>query len=128
MQRIGGTLPANDVAEAPEMANGTDRCFRPPDGRCRRGRFDAHDDKIVNISTGAIAQLGERIVRNDEVVGSIPTSSTMFLPSFQSITKVVQTAEKRVCPIVVPIRFAGRVASTVFRLSDRCTHRVHWSD
>ncbi len=27
---------------------------------------------------GAIAQLGERIVRNDEVVGSIPTSSTMF--------------------------------------------------
>ena len=29
-------------------------------------------------SRGAIAQLGERIVRNDEVVGSIPTSSTMF--------------------------------------------------
>ncbi len=27
-------------------------------------------------SRGAIAQLGERIVRNDEVVGSIPTSST----------------------------------------------------
>lgn len=27
---------------------------------------------------GAIAQLGERIVRNDEVVGSSPTSSTMF--------------------------------------------------
>ena len=26
--------------------------------------------------SGAIAQLGERIVRNDEVVGSIPTSST----------------------------------------------------
>ena len=46
--------------------------------RCRRVRFDAHDDKIVNICTGAIAQLGERIVRNDEVVGSIPTSSTMF--------------------------------------------------
>jgi hypothetical protein len=29
---------------------------------------------------GAIAQLGERIVRNDEVVGSIPTSSTMIYP------------------------------------------------
>ena len=28
--------------------------------------------------SGAIAQLGERIVRNDEVVGSSPTSSTMF--------------------------------------------------
>ncbi len=25
---------------------------------------------------GRLAQLGERIVRNDEVVGSIPTSST----------------------------------------------------
>src|SRR5512146_1823185 len=29
-------------------------------------------------SRGAIAQLGERIVRNDEVVGSIPTSSTIL--------------------------------------------------
>ena len=27
---------------------------------------------------GAIAQLGERVVRNDEAVGSIPTSSTIF--------------------------------------------------
>jgi hypothetical protein len=25
---------------------------------------------------GAVAQLGERVVRNDEAVGSIPTSST----------------------------------------------------
>ena len=35
------------------------------------------------VPTRSIAQLGERIVRNDtdndEVVGSIPTSSTMFL-------------------------------------------------
>ena len=31
------------------------------------------------VSRGAIAQLGERIVRNDEVVGSIPTSSTNLL-------------------------------------------------
>ncbi len=30
-----------------------------------------------SIRCGAIAQLGERIVRNDEVVGSIPTSSTI---------------------------------------------------
>jgi hypothetical protein len=35
-----------------------------------------HDGKISGGSCGAIAQLGERIVRNDEVVGSIPTSST----------------------------------------------------
>jgi hypothetical protein len=31
-----------------------------------------------SIRYGAIAQLGERIVRNDEVVGSIPTSSTII--------------------------------------------------
>jgi hypothetical protein len=30
----------------------------------------------IHLVRGAIAQLGERIVRNDEVVGSIPTSST----------------------------------------------------
>ena len=28
-------------------------------------------------STGAVAQLGERVVRNDEVEGSIPFSSTI---------------------------------------------------
>ena len=32
---------------------------------------------------GAIAQLGERIVRNDEVVGSIPTSSTKSFSNLQ---------------------------------------------
>ncbi len=32
---------------------------------------------------GAVAQLGERIVRNDEATGSIPVSSTIFpCPSF----------------------------------------------
>jgi hypothetical protein len=37
---------------------------------------------------GAIAQLGERIVRNDEVVGSIPTSSTKFwLNVFNSLNR-----------------------------------------
>ena len=34
--------------------------------------------KLLIHQRGAIAQLGERIVRNDEVVGSIPTSSTIF--------------------------------------------------
>jgi hypothetical protein len=33
---------------------------------------------LFRHASGAIAQLGERIVRNDEVVGSSPTSSTMF--------------------------------------------------
>jgi hypothetical protein len=36
------------------------------------------NDKIDPSLRGAIAQLGERIVRNDEVVGSIPTSSTIL--------------------------------------------------
>jgi hypothetical protein len=37
--------------------------------------------KFSNLH-GALAQLGERIVRNDEVVGSIPTSSTNLLKHF----------------------------------------------
>ena len=36
------------------------------------------DRRTATTLCGAIAQLGERIVRNDEVVGSIPTSSTKF--------------------------------------------------
>src|ERR1700681_3594192 len=43
--------------------------------------WEENADKIskpaVQPACGAIAQLGERIVRNDEVVGSIPTSSTI---------------------------------------------------
>jgi hypothetical protein len=38
--------------------------------------------KIKIPARGAIAQLGERIVRNDEVVGSSPTSSTKFPAKF----------------------------------------------
>ena len=44
-------------------------------------------DKITEQSFqphGAIAQLGERIVRNDEVVGSIPTSSTNHFKSMRT--------------------------------------------
>ena len=43
-----------------------------------RGLLKLPDTSVAG-SRGAIAQLGERIVRNDEVVGSIPTSSTKFL-------------------------------------------------
>jgi hypothetical protein len=45
--------------------------------RFRRNRITAGKiKKEIPAPHGAIAQLGERIVRNDEVVGSIPTSST----------------------------------------------------
>src|SRR5436305_10359313 len=33
-------------------------------------------ERLPTFTNGAIAQLGERVVRNDEAVGSIPTSST----------------------------------------------------
>ena len=39
-------------------------------------------------SRGAIAQLGERIVRNDEVVGSIPTSSTNLLNALATVAAI----------------------------------------
>ena len=43
---------------------------------------------LIPNPCGAIAQLGERIVRNDEVVGSIPTSSTK-ITSFRAIPELV---------------------------------------
>jgi hypothetical protein len=54
-------------------------------GKCRRRRrlsepLDSHGGRTLNARhrwNGAVAQLGERIVRNDEVRGSIPLSSTI---------------------------------------------------
>ncbi len=34
---------------------------------------------VKENAPGAVAQLGERVVRNDEVVGSIPIGSTIYL-------------------------------------------------
>ncbi len=62
--------------------------IRPTIGR-NSGRLLELRRKPTPFS-GAIAQLGERIVRNDEVVGSIPTSSTIF-----SIT--CRRSDLRVC-------------------------------
>ena len=45
---------------------------------CGEENADKISKPAVQPACGAIAQLGERIVRNDEVVGSIPTSSTIF--------------------------------------------------
>ena len=33
---------------------------------------------LARFSDGAVAQLGERVVRNDEAVGSIPICSTFY--------------------------------------------------
>jgi hypothetical protein len=35
-----------------------------------------YQERIRDVSVGAVAQLGERLVRNEEVSGSIPLSST----------------------------------------------------
>ncbi len=43
---------------------------------------------IPPFARGAIAQLGERIVRNDEVVGSIPTSSTIISTTSDAFLKI----------------------------------------
>ncbi len=34
---------------------------------------------LYNSNNGRVAQLGERLVRNEEVAGSIPVTSTTFL-------------------------------------------------
>src|SRR5215467_11290574 len=48
---------------------------------------------------GAIAQLGERIVRNDEVVGSIPTSSTNLTNLFSAAYNTFQPMY-RFCTVI----------------------------
>ena len=55
---------------------------------------------LLVSASGAIAQLGERVVRNDEAVGSIPTSSTIFSityshPAVPSCPKLVQNNFQR---------------------------------
>ena len=55
---------------------------RPPEGQVPSAwssSWNAAKIALPIAHRGAIAQLGERIVRNDEVVGSIPTSSTKMI-------------------------------------------------
>ncbi len=41
-------------------------------------RLNIFSEKFAEKSNGAVAQLGERIPRTDEAVGSIPICSTIF--------------------------------------------------
>jgi hypothetical protein len=59
--------------------------------------------KIYPSPSGAIAQLGERIVRNDEVVGSIPTSSTIV--SIIDGCDVVQTCPQKMKNRLIVLRW-----------------------
>jgi hypothetical protein len=70
--------------------------------------------KFSNLH-GAIAQLGERIVRNDEVVGSIPTSSTIkYLKTKASTTSIPEltltnlTVPRRLKPWYLAAVYANR--------------------
>ena len=49
---------------------------------CRFSIADKIEIRSQTILQGPVAQLGERIVRNDEVAGSIPARSTNLLNCF----------------------------------------------
>jgi hypothetical protein len=53
------------------------RTHIPAAPRCQKPMFRARAQAVFGIG-GAVAQLGERYVRNVEVVGSIPSGSTKF--------------------------------------------------
>jgi hypothetical protein len=58
---------------------------------------------LLNSPSGAVAQLGERVVRNDEATGSIPVSSTKFSitcshPKVSFCPKLVQNNFQRWVP------------------------------
>jgi hypothetical protein len=77
-------------------------------GQCRRTLIKYGSD--IDQPSGAIAQLGERIVRNDEVVGSIPTSSTNLLNSLAASSAVLYIVQ----PLLLYIE--GAVAPGLHRL------------
>ena len=71
-------LPANEPGIA-RRSIASCRVFHASSILCimrTRASLMAARTSLVSNPCGAIAQLGERIVRNDEVVGSSPTSST----------------------------------------------------
>jgi hypothetical protein len=47
---------------------------------------------------GRVAQLGERVVRNDEVAGSIPVTSTKIPNKTKAISTQGETPPLRFCP------------------------------
>ncbi len=40
---------------------------------------------LYNLNNGRVAQLGERLVRNEEVAGSIPVTSTILIRCSRSL-------------------------------------------
>ena len=77
---ISPPLPASGKGQ-PCLLGGCVTLYAAP---LKTDKIALRSDLTLNVHRGAIAQLGERIVRNDEVVGSSPTSSTNLLNHLQS--------------------------------------------
>src|SRR5450631_974612 len=94
LKRTHPQIIAFDFKRSPLRVSQCERRTQSQDHACRRNQRTAVKIKIVNPSPfGAIAQLGERIVRNDEVVGSIPTSSTNLLNGLATIAVISVSSE-----------------------------------
>ena len=54
--------------------------------------------RLRDSQIGAVAQLGERLVRNEEVSGSIPLSSTKYSGQMESVVFAKPTMHLREAP------------------------------
>ena len=85
------------------------RRFRIKSAPFRRATFGRVEERLIKLRSslavphsGAIAQLGERIVRNDEVVGSSPTSSTNLFKRLPSFSPLLNTKKPALLHRFVP--------------------------
>ena len=73
------------------------------------------DDRFGSVRgdrDGAIAQLGERVVRNDEVGGSIPPGSTTLRPSGYAWRSHVMAEGRSVVPGIAQRATTGCIRNT----------------
>ena len=66
-----------------------------------------HPPRILKVSCGAIAQLGERVTGSHEVRGSIPRSSTKFYPMFIGFRGLDRVTKRPVLFTQVTVRHLG---------------------
>src|SRR5438093_721040 len=85
---------------------------------------------------GAIAQLGERVVRNDEVGGSIPPGSTTLRPSGyawrshaspKSVASPAEAKVRRRAGLAIAPRRATDVVKTVLSAAKRRSQYSAWT-
>jgi hypothetical protein len=69
----------------------------------------------MRVGWGAVAQLGERLVRNEEVSGSIPLSSTKESITYRNSLRSMGGLD---CPLIPITRFAALPANP-FVIPDR---------